>query len=37
MVAHRAVSFPWFFGTVYGLFLLWGLIQVVRSIMVTFE
>lgn len=27
--AHRAVSFPWFFGTVYGLFLLWGLIQLV--------
>ncbi len=27
--AHRAVSFPWFFGTVYGLFLLWGLTQLV--------
>jgi len=34
--AHRAVSFPWFFGTVYGLFLLWGLTQLVRSIMLTF-
>ena len=29
--AHRAISFPWFFGTVYGLFLLWGLTQVVRA------
>lgn len=34
--AHRAISFPWFFGTVYGLFLLWGLTQVVRSSLVTF-
>jgi len=22
--AHRAVSFPWFFGCVYGLFFIWG-------------
>ncbi len=29
--AHRAVSFPWFFGTVYGLFLLWGVTQIARS------
>jgi hypothetical protein len=29
--AHRAISFPWFFGTVYGLFLSWGLTQVMRS------
>lgn len=35
--AHRAVSFPWFFGTVYGLFLLWGLTQVVRSSGLSFE
>lgn len=25
--AHRAVSFPWFFGLVYGLFLIWSLMQ----------
>ncbi|MBX3124239.1 MAG: hypothetical protein KF854_14210 [Nitrospira sp.] len=31
--AHRAVSFPWFFGTVYGLFLLWGVTQIARSSM----
>ncbi|HQR12956.1 MAG TPA: hypothetical protein PKW52_09730 [Nitrospira sp.] len=29
--AHRAVSFPWFFGTVYGLFLLWGVTQIATS------
>ena len=29
--ARRAVSFPWFFGTVYGLFLMWGLTQVARA------
>ena len=29
--AHRAISFPWFFGTVYGLFLMWGLTQVARA------
>ncbi len=28
--AHRAVSFPWFFGLVYFLFLLWALMQLVR-------
>jgi hypothetical protein len=28
--AHRAVSFPWFFGSVYGLFLVWGLAQLIR-------
>ena len=31
--AHRAISFPWFFGTVYGLFLLWGVTQMARSSM----
>ena len=34
--AHRAISFPWFFGTVYGLFLLWGLTQVAKSSMLAF-
>ena len=29
--AHRAISFPWVFGTVHGLFLLWGLTQVARA------
>ena len=29
--AHRAISFPWFFGTVYALFLLWGLLQAARA------
>ena len=29
--AHRAVSFPWFFGLVYSLFLLWAIIQLVRQ------
>ena len=33
--AHRAISFPWFFGTVHGLFLLWGLTQVARSSMLS--
>jgi hypothetical protein len=28
--AHRAVSFPWFFGVVYGLYLLWAVTQLVR-------
>ena len=35
--AHRAISFPWFFGTVYGLFLLWGLTQMVRSSALSFK
>lgn len=30
--AHRAVSFPWFFGSVYCLFLLWAAIQLVRQL-----
>jgi hypothetical protein len=30
--AHRAVSFPWFFGSVYSLFLIWALIQVSRQL-----
>lgn len=30
--AHRAVSFPWFFGCVYALFLLWAITQVVRQL-----
>jgi hypothetical protein len=28
--AHRAVSFPWFFGCVYGLFFVWAVTQLVR-------
>lgn len=28
---HRAVSFPWFFGSVYSLFLLWALIQLTQQ------
>ncbi|MDH4082240.1 MAG: hypothetical protein OEV99_01515 [Nitrospira sp.] len=28
--AHRAVSFPWFFGSVYGVFLVWAATQIVR-------
>ncbi len=28
--AHRAISFPWFFGFVYGLYLLWAVTQLVR-------
>lgn len=27
---HRAVSFPWFFGSVYGVFLLWAAMQLIR-------
>ena len=30
--AHRAVSFPWFFGSVYSLFLLWASTQLVRQL-----
>jgi hypothetical protein len=30
--AHRAVSFPWFFGLVYGLFLMWALTQLIRQL-----
>lgn len=30
--AHRAVSFPWFFGSVYSLFLLWAAIQLYRQL-----
>lgn len=30
--AHRAVSFPWFFGCVYGVFLLWALTQLIRQL-----
>jgi hypothetical protein len=29
---HRAISFPWFFGSVYGLFLLWGVMQLIRQV-----
>ena len=29
--AHRAVSFPWFFGSVYSLFLLWAVTQLFRQ------
>lgn len=29
--AHRAVSFPWFFGCVYGLFLLWAATQLAQQ------
>jgi hypothetical protein len=32
---HRAISFPWFFGSVYGLFLLWALTQLVRQLALT--
>jgi len=28
---HRAISFPWFFGSVYGLFLIWTLTQLFRQ------
>jgi hypothetical protein len=28
--AHRAVSFPWFFGSIYGLFLIWSLMELVQ-------
>lgn len=27
---HRAISFPWFFGSVYALFLIWSLTQLFR-------
>jgi len=30
--AHRAVSFPWFFGSVYSLFLLWAVTRLVRQL-----
>lgn len=30
--AHRAVSFPWFFGLVYSLFLIWAIIQLFRQV-----
>ena len=30
--AHRAVSFPWFFGSVYGAFLVWTATQLVRLV-----
>lgn len=29
---HRAVSFPWFFGSVYSLFLIWALTQLFRQL-----
>ena len=28
--AHRSVSFPWFFGSVYGLFLIWAVTHLFR-------
>jgi hypothetical protein len=28
--AHRAVSFPWFFGCVYGLFFIWAVTHLQR-------
>ncbi len=30
--AHRAISFPWFFGSVYSLFLLWAAAQLIRQL-----
>ncbi|OQW64514.1 MAG: hypothetical protein BVN29_11850 [Nitrospira sp. ST-bin5] len=30
--AHRAVSFPWFFGLVYGMFFVWAATQLIRLI-----
>jgi hypothetical protein len=30
--AHRAISFPWFFGFVYGAFLLWAVTQLMRQV-----
>lgn len=30
--AHRAVSFPWFFGCVYGVFLTWAVMQLIRQV-----
>lgn len=31
--AHRAVSLPWFFGCVYGAFLIWAVTQLIRQLM----
>lgn len=30
--AHRAVSFPWFFGSVYGAFLVWVVAQLIEKL-----
>jgi len=30
--AHRAVSFPWFFGSVYGVFFVWAGTQLIRLV-----
>ena len=30
--AHRAISFPWFFGCVYGVFLIWAVMQLIRQV-----
>lgn len=30
--AHRAVSFPWFFGSVYGAFLLWVVVPLIQKV-----
>jgi hypothetical protein len=30
--AHRAVSFPWFFGCVYGLFFIWAVAQLQKQL-----
>lgn len=30
--AHRAISFPWFFGCVYGVFLIWAVMQLMRQV-----
>ena len=30
--AHRAVSFPWFFGCIYGLFFIWAVAQLIRQL-----
>jgi hypothetical protein len=30
--AHRAVSFPWFFGCVYGVFFIWALTQLQKQL-----
>ena len=30
--AHRAISFPWFFGCVYGVFLIWAVTQLIRQV-----
>jgi len=30
--AHRAVSFPWFFGSVYGVFFVWAATQLIRLV-----